>query len=231
MNRIMVRLLAPAFFFGALVVTCASEEPLGVAAPRPHAARELRLTSVTHAASCPENMARVGDVCMDLYEAPNDKGARPFVMLSALDAEAWCTAQGKRVCTEDEWTEACEGPHHWKYPYGDTWEKGRCNDDKRWRERDEDRLNTWPSEVARREVERLWQGTPSGERAGCVGFFGVYDLVGNVEEWVRRRSPSGVFRHVLKGRFWAGDGWNCQEGVYNHADSMLYYETGTRCCL
>lgn len=39
-------------------------------------------------------------VCMDRYEAPNQLGARPLVMLSGTEAQAWCGAHGKRLCSE-----------------------------------------------------------------------------------------------------------------------------------
>jgi formylglycine-generating enzyme required for sulfatase activity len=239
-DSIFVRIAVPVAALLALLLTCATgqadrPQPLQPITP---VIREL----VEHcqpviepapapASRCPEDMVLVGEVCMDLFEAPNVRGADPMVMLSAVDAEAWCAKQGKRLCTEAEWQMACEGPEHWKYPYGNTWEKGRCNDDKRWRARDEDKLNTWPSDIAKREAERLWQGSPSGDHPGCVGPYGVFDLVGNVEEWTRRADPVGNFRHALRGRFWAGDGWTCQMSVRSHADQMLYYETGTRCCL
>lgn len=168
---------------------------------------------------------------MDLYEAPNIKGERPLIMQSALDGEVWCSERGKRLCTEGEWTDACEGPEVFSFPYGTAWEPGRCNDGKPYVGRNEDLLNLWPKRKGLLEVERLWQGSVSGAHEGCVGFHGVFDLTGNVEEWTRRSDPQGAFAHVLKGRFWSGKAWTCREGVYNHADRMFYYETGFRCCM
>lgn len=241
-GSLFLRIAVPLAALLTLVLTCATGESrvekLKPLAPvvqemlqRAQDAVDASVEVFTEPARCPSDMVLVGDFCMDLYEAPNIKGGLPLVMLSAVDSEDWCSKRGKRLCTEDEWQMACEGPQHWKYPYGDKWEKGRCNDDKRWIARDEDKLNTWPSDIAKREVERLWQGSPSGDHAGCVGPYGVYDLVGNIEEWTRRKDGGGNFRHALRGRFWAGDGWNCQMSVRSHADQMLYYETGTRCCL
>jgi hypothetical protein len=180
---------------------------------------------------CPDDSVLVSDsVCVDLYEAPNKKGERPTVMVDALEAEAWCSERGKRLCTEDEWTAACEGPGKWPYPYGLDHEPGRCNDDKLYRGRQEDLLNQWPGRKARREVARLWQGDRSGERGGCVSAWGVHDTLGNVEEWTRSRKASENFGHVLKGRFWAGEKYACQWGVRSHADKFRYYEVGFRCC-
>lgn len=245
MKRSMfVRVAVPMAALLSMILTCATgqsgEPPAVLVAPSAAiTAAVVHLEPVVEAlptepepvARCPEDMALVGDACMDLYEAPNKPGERPLVMMSALDAEDWCSKQGKRVCTDDEWSAACEGPEHWRYPYGDKWEPGRCNDDKRWRARDEDKLNVWPKDIAKREVERLWQGSLPGEHPDCAGPYGIYDLAGNVEEWTRRKDPSGQFRHSLRGRFWAGGGWTCQQIIQSHADQFFYYETGTRCCL
>ncbi|MFT3775941.1 MAG: SUMF1/EgtB/PvdO family nonheme iron enzyme [Minicystis sp.] len=184
---------------------------------------------------CPPDMAVVGMTCMDFYEAPNQKGADPLVMQSAVDAENWCEAKGKRLCTEDEWDTACAGPEDYVYPYGDTHVASQCNDDKTWKTVNESALNTWPSQTAKDEVDKLWQGAPSGSYEGCVSGYGVYDLTGNIEEWVVRTQPHvNSYPHVLKGCYWAGcyggASPRCASTNPAHADGFRYYETGFRCC-
>ena len=204
---------------------------------------------------CPSDMEQVADVCMDRYEAPNRPGARPLVMYTMIQAEAWCEARGKRLCYDDEWTQACQGPQQTRYPYGDRYEPGRCNDDKTWRRYDGPVLQRWANSasssqiysyeqqlrLARRasrasadaseHIDSLYQGTAAGRRPGCGGDYGVYDLVGNVEEWTRRRDGgSGGFHGRLKGRFWA-ESRTCQSGVSSHGDSFRFYEIGFRCCM
>jgi hypothetical protein len=184
---------------------------------------------------CPSDMATVEAFCIDRYEAPNVAGADPLVMESAVTAEAWCAAHGKRLCTEDEWDTACAGPQNFIYPYGDTHVDSRCNDDKLWRVVDETALNTWPSATAQAEVQKLWQGAPSGSYPECVSGYGVFDLTGNIEEWVVRTQPHvNSYPHVLKGCYWAGcyGGAKPRCGSTNpaHADGFRYYETGFRCC-
>ncbi|APR83721.1 Flagellar hook-length control protein FliK [Minicystis rosea] len=186
--------------------------------------------------ACPADMAHVGVFCMDRYEAPNQPGADPLVMQSAVAAESWCEAAGKRLCTEDEWVSACEGSQKHTYPYGDTHVASRCNDDKTWKVVNESVLNTWPSAAAKAEVEKLWQGAPSGSYTECVSEDGVYDLTGNVEEWVVRTQPhTNNYPHVLKGCYWAGcyggSKPTCASTNPAHADGFMYYETGFRCCL
>src|SRR5262249_43425021 len=85
------------------------------------------------ARSCPADMVAVGSFCMDRYEAPNIVGIKPMLMQNAKDAEQWCAKKKKYLCTEGQWVRACKGVRGWKYPYGNKWEAGRCNDSKVWK--------------------------------------------------------------------------------------------------
>jgi formylglycine-generating enzyme len=167
-------------------------------------------------------------VCMDQFEAPNQRGARPLVMQSFEMAAAWCAARGKRTCTEQEWELACEGPSRSPLAYGWRVDKAACNSDKAWRRVDERKLAIG-GEVARLEAERLWQGAPSGAYAACASSFGVFDMMGNVEEWVasrkRRRWPG-----ALMGGFWAKPWTGCRGTNDAHEPRFAFYETGFRCC-
>lgn len=184
---------------------------------------------------CPPGMARVRGFCIDRFEAPNRRGAKPLVMQSAKDAEAWCSARHERLCTEDEWMGACEGEPRRAYPYGDTHVDGRCNDDQTWRTVDEGTLAKWPSPEAKAHVEQLYQAAPSGAKGQCETPGGVYDLTGNVEEWVvRTREHANAWPYVLIGCYWAGCyGGNkptCHSTNNAHGPEFRFYETGFRCC-
>ena len=74
---------------------------------------------------CPDDMVAIDGYCIDRYEAPNVKGELPFALQTAYDGEAWCTERGKRLCTQDEWVRACEGPKGRLYPYGNAYRDGR----------------------------------------------------------------------------------------------------------
>ena len=56
--------------------------------------------------------------CIDRYEYPNVKGQYPWVFVSWNEAAEVCERDGKRLCSETEWTFACEGEDAWPYPYG-----------------------------------------------------------------------------------------------------------------
>jgi formylglycine-generating enzyme required for sulfatase activity len=204
---------------------------------------------------CPADMALVEGTCIDRFEAPNQAGALPLVMYSFDESAAWCAARSKRLCFDDEWTRSCAGSAGNKYPYGNALSPGTCNDDKSWLLYDQSKLNGWPwnvskpdvesladlldaaravsasAQVAADHVEALYQAEGSGSNTACAGQDAVYDLTGNVEEWTRRRDggegPS--FSGALKGRYWA-EPRTCQSAVLTHGNGFRFYEIGFRCC-
>ncbi len=167
--------------------------------------------------------------CMDRYEAPNQRGAKPLVELSGDEAEAWCTAKGKRLCGESEWESACEGDQALPWVYGWKVDTTVCDSDKSWRQFDEKALMSADPAIRMRESDRLWQGEPSGQRASCVSSDGVVDLTGNVEEWVTSR-PEHRFRLSLMGGFWAKPWTGCRGTNDAHSPDFRFYEVGFRCC-
>ena len=58
---------------------------------------------------CGPDMVEAPLACIDRFEAPNEPGKRPLLMVTATEAEAWCVDHGKRLCTEREWMTACGG--------------------------------------------------------------------------------------------------------------------------
>lgn len=187
-------------------------------------------------APCPEDMVDIGRACIDRFEAPNEVGKKPLRMQSALDGEAHCRERGKRLCDEDEWVRACEGSKSRPFPYGAKYEAARCNDDGKFIAPSWKTLAKWPSEPAKKEVERLDQSEPSGARSGCVSEEGVFDLTGNVGEWVlRTRENETNHGHVVKGCFWGRcfrppHTPSCEYVNFAHPSGWRSYELGFRCC-
>ena len=184
---------------------------------------------------CPSTMVRAGGFCIDRYEAPNRRGAKPLVMQSANDANAWCSDHHKRMCTEDEWIGACQGEERRTYPYGNEHVDGRCNDDKAWQKVDEALLGKWPSPEAKAHAKELYQATPSGSKRKCASEAGARDMTGNVEEWVvRTREHANGYPYLLIGCYWSGCyGGNkptCHSTNNAHGPEFRFYETGFRCC-
>jgi formylglycine-generating enzyme len=186
-------------------------------------------------AGCPKDMVAVGAFCIDRYEAPNVAGEKPLAFQTAPEGEAWCKARSKRLCTEAEWVTACQGAMKLPYPYGATYKRGTCTDDKTWKSPSWSTLGTYPSDAAKAEAERLYQADPSGSRAGCASSDGVMDLTGNVAEWVTRSFPNANnYEHVMKGCYWSGcyggTPPNCSFVNPAHPGTFRTYEAGFRCC-
>lgn len=166
--------------------------------------------------------------CMDRYEAPNQRRAKPMVMASYVSATRWCAKRGKRMCSEQEWELACEGPQHQPLAYGWRVDVKLCNSNKQWMQVDFDAFGK-TREEAEEESNRLWQGAASGQYTTCVSPFGIFDMMGNVEEWVTSRDTR---RHPgsLMGGFWAKPWTGCRGTNDAHEPTFTFYETGFRCC-
>ena len=165
--------------------------------------------------------------CVDTYEWPNKKGERPEVMNRFHQAQVKCASIGKRMCTESEWTMACEGPQMTPFPYGYVRDAAKCNGDHLW-----DSPNM--KKVAARdpgELARLWKGVPSGSQPDCVSAYGVADLPANTDEVVAAESPHAKYDSVNTGGPWyKGVRNQCRPKIYTHSEDFYYYFLSFRCC-
>lgn len=169
--------------------------------------------------------------CIDKYAWPNERGERPEVMNNFYQAQVKCAAVGKRLCTESEWTMACEGPEMKPFPYGYVRDPNKCNGDRPW---DHPKMNL----VAKRdpqELARLWQGVRSGSQPLCVSDYGVADLPGNNDEVVSSETYGGGYRGKFDsvhtgGPWYLGVRNQCRPKIYTHDEGFYYYFLGFRCC-
>jgi len=186
---------------------------------------------------CPENVVLVpkGRFCIDKYEWPNKKGEYPDFAMSAYEAENDCKSVGKRLCTHLEWYTACMGKNNMFYGYGPFWKRGVCNDSigtgyvpVDWTKMHQGHA-VWKAYAA-----TLFKGVRSGSLEGCYSDEGddkVYDMIGNVREWVK--DPYGNGGYAFESSFWYGTlsgPASCGFQVSVHAPTFASYENGTRCC-
>lgn len=180
---------------------------------------------------CPDDMIYIErfHYCIDTYEAPNKKGEYPFYAQTAFQAVNYCRSVGKELCTQSQWYTACSGPQWKTYPYGNSYKKGTCNDDKTgwvWVPWETMGTPAWD-----KFCKAQYKGEPSGNRPACVSDYGVYDMTGNVAEWVQEpKNPHGF---VVKGGYWYGVLQGTPTcGFVNpaHAPGFNSYEFGFRCC-
>jgi formylglycine-generating enzyme len=167
--------------------------------------------------------------CIDRFEYPNRKGENPYILVDFTEAGNLCKAKDRRLCTEDEWTFACEGDEAMPYPYGYVRDVTACMVDKNWRQWDGSWGQGRGSEKAKQELDKLWQGVPSGSMPRCKSPFGVYDLTGNVDEWTRSSSGSGN-KSILKGGYWGPVRTRCRPTTRVHNEWHVLYQQSFRCC-
>lgn len=198
---------------------------------------------------CPVGMALAGSACVDKWEAfledwsPYDvpeggvaataEGEVPQGYISQEVAATACNAAGKRLCTLEEWMRACQGPEGFTYPYGNTYDEDACNTSYAGDHPVCDFFGTcdgvWDMDHMNNPGINQQPGTEdaAGANPGCRSADGIYDLHGNLHEWID--DPDGTF----KGGFYADasiNGNGCSYTTSAHEISYHDYSTGFRCC-
>jgi sulfatase modifying factor 1 len=160
-------------------------------------------------------------------------GRVPQGYISGDEAEIACAAAGKRLCASTEWVAACREPDGRLYPYGNSYDSTACNDTYGGTHPVVDYFGTsdgvWDDEHMNDPGINQQPGTvaPTGTFSGCASASGVFDLHGNLHEWVD--DADGSFR----GGFYADaviNGAGCTYVTTAHARSYHDYSTGFRCC-
>lgn len=221
----------------AEVMARAIEEALGASAADAAKAAQAMKDTDAAATSIPADVPAMqkvsfGDLSfsIDTFEATIVDGAAssakhsiPALNVSWFQAKEACEKAGKRLCREEEWVSACQGARAvddnqnrefaddmiegTAYPYGDYHDDGRC-----WDGRD----------------KGDFRPVYTGEMPACATATGVYDLTGNVEEWVGD-TPA---RAALIGGAWdtSDDHARCYRRNDSFGAGYASPRTGFRCC-
>lgn len=200
-------------------------------------------TPVDTGGACPPDMALVSgtaqpDYCVDLYEASRPDatattsgvdesmarsapGVQPWRVADNAAAEAACGGAGKRLCTPEEWYEACSGPDHTKYAYGDTYVGDTCNG-----------IDTFCTCEDGNHDEGCYYACggapalmPTGSFSACTNEYGVFDMNGNLWEHVSGGDDTTI----------RGGAYNCGQSAAWHACDYVPTDwtpsaRGFRCC-
>jgi hypothetical protein len=217
--------------------------------------------SLAHAAAtsrigCPREMARLGDSCVDRWEAslvelvlgggeiawspyvpPNGHRvravSRPGVVpqghVSYPEAKAACRNAGKRLCSPREWERACKGPAQTKFPYGEEHVGGMCVD----AGRTTPNTALYPMSKAfsyeGMNDPRLNQLPNTLEKTGAAA--GCTNELGVFD------MVGNLHEWAADGRFHGGyyldvkrNGQGCEYVTSSHATQYYDYSLGFRCC-
>jgi sulfatase modifying factor 1 len=163
-------------------------------------------------------------------------GLTPQGYVNKLQAVAACAGAGKRLCTEPEWRTACRGQNDTQFPYGETYQPDMCNINREVHPAlvlhgvvhsgvlHDPRLNA----VGVHGKSLLHQGGGPPECRSQWGDDFVYDMVGNIDEWVE--GPELVYL----GGYYAKasqEGCELRNDRHKHQGPTYYnYSVGFRCC-
>lgn len=177
-----------------------------------------------------------------LMRAPSDSplvaargraGVFPHGYTSGRVAVEACAGAGKRLCKHEEFVTACRGEQDRDFPYGDSYEQGACNVHRYQHpakvlhgNASVGHLDPRLNRVQAADGPLLRRSGASPRCASRWGDDAVYDLVGNLDEWVDDKNGlfAGGFysRSTRKG---------CKAAISFHPTRYLDYSLGTRCCL
>ncbi len=156
----------------------------------------------------------------------------PNGYLSRSTAAEACSAAGKRLCTHAEWVHACRGEANTRFPYGASYEHGRCNVNREAHParllHGNSSLHHLDPRLALVESEEGPLLRETGATASCTSRWGndaIHDMVGNLDEWID--DASGTF---VGGFFSRATRDGCEAVITVHGPDYLDYSLGTRCC-
>jgi len=102
----------------------------------------------------------------------------PAVEVTWYGAREFCEWNGKRLPTEAEWEKAARGPEGSIYPWGNEFDSSRVNGD------DETIEDSYSIPCTPTCCDGYDRTAPVGSFPNGISPYGVYDMAGNVWEWV-----------------------------------------------
>lgn len=117
-------------------------------------------------------MKATGHAAPAYWDDPRlNKPEQPVVGVNWYDANAFCEWKGKRLPTEAEWERAAKGPHGSHYPWGHKLDPQKAN-----------------------YGQNVGKTKPVDSYPDGISGYGVYNMAGNVFEWVSDWYDSAYFQ-------------------------------------
>lgn len=154
--------------------------------------------------------------CIDKYEYTPENYTYPIVHVSWGEAQNICKAMDKRLCEENEWEFACEGPDAQPFPYGYVRNGEACH---------HDQPDLFDNQGNLRD-----QRVPAKSLPECKSPFGVMNIIGNVDEWTSRMGNKPPRRSILRGGWWLTGRNRCRASTNSHSEMYAAPQAGFRCC-
>lgn len=135
------------------------------------------------------------------------KENHPVIEVSYFEAEAYCKAIGGRLPTMQEWEKAARGTDGRTYPWGNEFQENYAN----------------TSETGN-------GGTVSvGTFDKGISPYGIYDMAGNVWEWVDAWDQSKRYRFVKGGSYFESSDKNSTTVTLSSIPDDMHVYIGFRC--
>lgn len=133
---------------------------------------------------------------------------QPVVGVSFYEARAYARWAKKELPTEQQWERAARGTDGREYPWGNEFEKEKCN----------------TAEYGSKRTTRVTRYPNGVSPEGC------YDIVGNVWEWTNSFYDDNKDRYSLRGGSWGSirDSARCVDRCGDDPDDR-YNNVGFRC--
>ena len=120
-------------------------------------------------------IAKTNHEVLDQFDDFNKKSDHPVAWVRHTDALAYAKRHGLFLPSEAEWEKASRGADGRRYPWGDKWDKSKCNSRHYWEGK-----RTLFFKKRHRTTTSVGSFSPGGDSPyGCV------DMSGNVWEWTR----------------------------------------------